>query len=139
LIRYTGRCDVHVQLPDIGPYWFRVKAYSDTTAMQTAAANWHGHSPNSWADVQGCLHTNLNPDSRYLGLMRLADEHMSPELVIHESVHVAVALARKHCGGALDLGDACSVREELVAHATDDIAGALLRSRVFTEAPKSSP
>jgi hypothetical protein len=137
-VRYRGRCNVRVQVPGVDKYWFRIKVYDTAADLQRVAAGMCGHSPKSWAGTQGCFH-GLDSPGRYLGLMRLSDEYMSPELIIHESVHAAAALARVHYGGTLDLADDVDEREELLAYATDDIAGSLLRSPVLTEAPRRNP
>ncbi|WP_159025998.1 hypothetical protein [Prescottella equi] len=139
MIRWTGRCDVRVPLPDLSDYWFRLRVYDTAAELQAAAAKMCRQSPKEWADTQGVFHGLVKPGSRYLGLMRLCDEHMTQQVVIHEAVHAAAALARAHYGGALDLGADVDMREELLAYAVDDISGSLLRSAVFTERPKEIP
>lgn len=135
MIRFIGRCDVRVGLPDVGDYWFRLRVYDTAAELQAAAAKMSRQSLKSWEKTQACFHGHIRP-GRYLGLMRLCDEHMTQQVVIHEAVHAATALCRVHNGGSLDLGADVDMREELLAYAVDDIAGTLLRSAVFTGRPK---
>jgi hypothetical protein len=134
-VRYVGRVTVQTEFPDVGDHWFRVKVYDTDDELQKVAAGMCGQPPSSWKGTIGCFHAADNP-GRYLGLMRLSDEHMSPELIIHESVHAAATLARTHFDSDLELPEDVGDHEELVAYATDAIAGSLLRSAILTERPR---
>lgn len=137
-VRFSGRCEVRVNFPGVQKLWFNLKVYDTAAELQRLAAQWHSQPLSEWADTVGCFHGHDGP-GRYIGLMRLCDEHMNARVVIHEAVHAAVAFARVHFGGALDLGSDVTDREELLAYATDDIAESILQSAAFTASPNITP
>ena len=70
-------------------------------------------------------------DTTYLGIMRLCDEHLTPEVVIHESVHAAITYTWKSLGlQVIHLNPYSSHsmanREEVLADAVHGISAALL-------------
>lgn len=143
-IRFEGNCKVRLTskaIPTIPPYWFTVKVYDTAENLCRAAAKYEGEPYSEWTGpgaASGVFHSVDISDKRplYLGVMRLCDEFMSPELIIHESVHAACALARAHNDGPLILrGDVIDV-EEIVAYATETISTSLIDSPVLTKAPK---
>lgn len=116
-----------------GPrYWMNVVVYETAAELQRAA---HQHrpvdGPEFWENCAGCWQPHDN-DRGYLGIMRLNMEHLTAEIVIHEAVHAAVTYARKSLGlQVIHLNPysrhSMAEREEVLAHAVNDIAGALLR------------
>ena len=113
-----------------GPrFWMNVAIY-DTVIEMRAAAHKHRPCPDNW-DAMGCFTVGPHDNPRYLGILRLCREHLTPAIVIHESVHAAVAFTAKsesvsrvhldpHAGGVQ------AEREETLAYATHGIAAALL-------------
>ena len=140
-IRFRGRCNVRLKstaLPDIPMYWFSVKVYDTADQVCHAGAAYERESYESWkGTASGVFHSVDITAARphYLGVMRLCDEYMTPELVIHESVHAACALARAYIGGPLILDGDNVDTEEIVAYATDEISRVLLASPVLTGSP----
>lgn len=109
-------------------WWLRVAVHDEVAQLRTAAVRLTGDSADGWAEALGCFHSDSS-ERNYLGLMRLAYGHLSPEIVIHESVHAAACLTRKHYDcDPLRLGQRITAREELLAHSVHHISTALLRA-----------
>jgi hypothetical protein len=143
-VRFEGNCKVRLTskaLPTIPAYWFTVKVYDTADQLCRAAAKYEDEPYSEWTGTgaaSGVFHSVDISDKRplYLGVMRLCDQFMSPELIIHESVHAACALARAYTGGPLILGSDNVDTEEVVAYATENISSSLIDSPVLTKSPQ---
>lgn len=116
-----------------GQRWWMHVAIHDTTADLRRAAKRRSPSdePTFWDNCGGCFHPHIST-TRYLGMMRLCYEHLTPDVVIHESVHAAVtytwkslSLQRIHLNPYSQAS--MDGREEVLAHAVNGISTALLR------------
>lgn len=113
-------------------YWMNVAVYDAAAELQAAAhALRPQHGRVHWDDCAGCFQPHDGP-SGYLGIMRLSRDNLTAELVIHEAVHAAVTFTWKSRGlQVIHLNPysahSMAEREEVLAHAVNDIAGALLR------------
>ena len=90
------RFTVGIDAADGHRYWLTVALYQTADQLQRAAQK---HRPQHggldyWANCGGCFQPHDN-ESTYLGIMRLCDEHLTAEVVIHESVHAAIAFTWK--------------------------------------------
>lgn len=115
------RTAVRVCVPGYGHYWLWVATYDTRAALYAASKAYDGHVMNEDDEVFACFSSN-HLTSNYLGIMRLYDK--STETIIHESVHAAVCLARKHHGFSRTLSTA---KEEAVAYGAEAISTAVHR------------
>lgn len=112
-------------------YWMRVAIYDTAAELQRAAQKYRSEEDISvWEGCEGCFQPHES--DRYLGIMRLTVENLTPDIVIHESVHAAVTYALKATGLTqlrLDQHSPHAVarREEVLAYALQEISCALLR------------
>ncbi|ORA25179.1 hypothetical protein [Mycobacterium aquaticum] len=115
-------------------YWLTVAVYDTIAELQAAAQRLRPSDvPGFWDNCAGCFqpHTD-NPGSGYLGIMRLSHEQLTVDTIVHESVHAAVAYTWRSLGlKALHLNPysqrSMNEREEVMAHAVNGIACALLK------------
>lgn len=112
-------------------FWSNVVVYDTVDELRKAA--YRHHPDKNMADCMGCFQFRPGP-TRYLGIMRLCREHLTPEIVIHEAVHAAVAYVWKLSGkdrinlDARSQGDSTmGQREEELAYAVHGISAALLK------------
>jgi hypothetical protein len=110
-------------------FWSNVVVYDTATELR-AAAQRHRPEEKDWDNAGGCFQPSSGY-GRYLGIMRLCRDHLTPEVVIHESVHCAVAYTWKSLGlQAIHLlpfsPTSMTNREEVLAYAVHGIATALL-------------
>ena len=114
-------------------YWLTVVVYDTTADLQAAASRHRPVEPGFWDDCAGCFQPHDGgPGSGYLGIMRLAREELTADIVIHESVHAAVAYTWRSLGlKTIHLNPysqrSMADREEVMAHAVNGIACALLK------------
>lgn len=113
-------------------YWLTVAVY-ETTAELQAAAQRHRPSaePGFWDNCAGCFQPHAN-EGGYLGIMRLSQQQLTADTIIHESVHAAVGFTWRSLGlKAIHLNPysqrSMNEREEVMAHAVNGIACALLK------------
>lgn len=113
----------------IGPRrWCTVRIHDSLDDLRDAA---HKLRPErgrtGWDDCYGCFHPTyhyFNPDTRrrrysvhgYAGLIRLANGHVTAEIVAHELVHAAVQIYRMNIHPDVRLGANCAGREESLAY-----------------------
>lgn len=111
----------------VGPRrWCRVHIH-DTVKQLRAAAHrtspWHGRG--WWDDCLGCFQpspvrmdavTGQVRETAYAGVLRLAEERLTAEIVAHELVHAALAIYRMNVHPNVHLGNGCRRREEQLAY-----------------------
>lgn len=111
--------------------WMHVTVHDTVAELQRAAQRYRPDpDPDFWEGCNGCFQPHDRPG--YLGIMRLTYEDLSPDIVIHESVHAAVAYSIKSMGLTqlrLDHRSQTIVarREEVLAYALQEISCAVLR------------
>jgi hypothetical protein len=96
--------------------WFTVRIHPSVEDLRTAAAR---HRPDAeFGDCCGCVHPVYppGPGNGYAGLIRLADEYATPEIVAHELLHAAVVVYRMNVRPDVRLGFGCHGREEQLAY-----------------------
>ncbi|WP_454232164.1 hypothetical protein [Mycolicibacterium fortuitum] len=114
-------------------FWLTVVVYDTIAELQAAASKHRPVAPGFWDDAAACFQPHAGSEgSGYIGIMRLAREELTADIVIHESVHAAVAYTWRSLGLKriqLDPYSQRSVteREEVMAHAVNGIACALLK------------
>lgn len=113
-------------------YRLRVVVYRTLNEMRGAGRKYHPKAGPHLNDAGGCFQIapGVRAGRAYLGTMRLARELLNPWVVMHEAVHVGVALAFAECNRkrvenglkaqpiSLDpyLGGGWADREELIAY-----------------------
>ncbi|MBJ8342790.1 hypothetical protein JGU71_28260 [Antrihabitans sp. YC3-6] len=116
-------------LDAIPHYWITIVLYETNKDLHRAMAKHGRYSIKTISDVGGCWTEPDKPGHNgYLGILRLSSEHLSVDTIIHESVHVAVTLARTYFDvDPLRLpSQGPGSREELLAYATAPLATALI-------------
>lgn len=114
-------------------YWMNVVVYDTVAELQAAARQYRpSNEPGYWDNCAGCFQPHAGTRNGYLGIMRLARQNLTATIVIHESVHAAVAFTWQSLGLQrihLDPYSQRSMedREEVMAHAVDGISVALLK------------
>lgn len=126
--------------------YIRVIVHDTTAELQAAALHYRPFT--NWADVAGCFHpaphrerennggkwVGITPP-HWAGVMRLSRETLNSEIVVHECVHVAVAIYRMDIKPNIILGYECRDREEMLAYIvgdiTSEVAGALQENKVW--------
>lgn len=126
------RLTVRLAMPDEPMWWLTTVMYDTAAELQRAANKYRPSAePGFWGNCAGCFQPSMG-DSRYLGVMRLCREHLTADVVIHESVHAAVTYTWK----SLDLKvihlnpysqRSMNEREEVLAHAVNGIACSVLK------------
>jgi hypothetical protein len=94
-----------------------------------------------WTDTAGCFHpADLRlrydadgnaedvSDPHYAGLMRLSREHLTTEVVIHETVHAAATIYRMDVCTMIRLENGCGEREETLAYIVGDLSRAIVNA-----------
>lgn len=109
-------------------YRLHVALYPTLDEMRAAARRRHPEAAEHLADAGGCfqLAERVKAGGTHLGTMRLAEECLTPWVVMHEAVHAGVALAFSECNRgrrnpqpiALEpyLAGGWAAREELIAY-----------------------
>lgn len=131
-------------------YHLTVAVYDTLDEMRRAAARYDREHRDGLADAGACFQIagRVQNGGNRLGIMRLAEECLTPWVVIHEAVHVGVALAfAEHNRGRtkrqppqwlhLDpyLGGGWAEREELIAYGSHSFAFGLLAELGLIDAP----
>lgn len=122
---FTIRIPAYVtEMLDHKSRWICLRVYDSDDELQTAAYRLVGEEKYGWDSVQGCFHPVLDTvPNGFLGTMRLSKEHLTSEIVIHESVHAAATFVRLASGTEPRLGFQCAKREETFAYAVGELAG----------------
>jgi hypothetical protein len=99
--------------------WLRVRIHPTVEHLQHAA--WQ-HRPEGgkgyWDGCVGCFHPSIptGEDQTYAGLLRLAEGHITPEIVAHELLHAACTVYRMRVCSDIRLGTGARGREEALAY-----------------------
>jgi hypothetical protein len=113
--------------------WCRVRIHDTVDDLRRAAHQLRPDTTAAWWDgCYGCFHPTwhyLNPDTGrrryspngYAGLLRLADDHVTAEIVAHELMHAAVQIYRMNVHPDVRLGTNCGGREEHLAYIYGDL------------------
>ncbi|WP_409463592.1 hypothetical protein [Amycolatopsis sp. GA6-003] len=126
----------------IGPRrWCWVVVHPDLDHFRAAAirtAPWHGTA--YWDGCLGCFQpvayrerhdgeawVGRWPANGYAGILRLAEGHVSPEIVAHELVHASAQIYRMNVDRDVRLGDDCGEREEQLAYIYGELFASLPR------------
>lgn len=111
-------------------YWLNISVHDTDRELHRAMAKHAGVPLASIGEnVGGCFsYPDGRPTNRYLGILRFSKENLTANTIIHESVHVAVHLARVHfrCNPLRLPRGGHGLREEVVAYATAPLAEALI-------------
>ena len=117
-------------------YWLSIVVYDTAAQMRTAARRHRlGGPPAGGADDDAMGIFQAAPEgttSQFLGTIRLTEEHLTPEVVIHECVHAALTYTQRLLGvGVLHLAAWSNGRrvidnEEALAYSVHGIANSLL-------------
>ena len=112
--------------------YIRIAVHDTTHELQQAAKRYRGED---FSNAGGLFHpadtvyTILDDgtfrddaDRHYAGTMRLSREHLTTEVVAHETIHAAATIYRMDVITTIVLGNGCSHREETFAY----IAGHLI-------------
>lgn len=108
-------------------YRLCVTVHPTLAEMRRAARKAHPEAAEHLVDAGGCFRIapGVKAGRTFLGTMRLAEECLTPWVVMHEAVHAGVALAFSECNRGygtqpflLDpyLGGGWADREELIAY-----------------------
>lgn len=96
--------------------WFHVRVHPDVQHLQDAAAAYR--LGEDFTECCGCVHPvpEPAPNSGYAGLVRFAEDWLTPEVVAHELVHAALVVYRLNVAVDVRLGRGCFGREEQLAY-----------------------
>jgi len=123
----------------IGPRrWCQVRVHDTVEDLRRAA---HRLRPDTgaawWDECYGCFHPTWHwTDSEtgrrvyspngYAGLIRLAEGHISFEVIAHELVHAAAQIYRMNVHSDIRLGGNCASREESFAYIHGELMNDLI-------------
>lgn len=111
--------------------WWIVKIYPTVGQLRAAA---RGYDPRtSFSEAYGVCHHAMwtAPEEQqvyfglrgYAGIIRLTDEHLTAEIVVHEIAHAAIAVYRMNIDTDVRLGTHISHQEEDLAYILGDLFG----------------
>lgn len=133
---------VNPDKPGAPSRYLRVTFHDDLTAFQRAARK---YAPElDWSETVGAWHPTQRmwdaSPGPYLGHMRLSLDVITPEVVMHESLHAALTAWRMEVAHRVNLGDNCGSREEAFCHLAGHIAAeALAAAAQIMDARRMSP
>lgn len=110
--------------------YIRIVLHETVADLQRAASRYRR---NDFSNAAGCFHpaparehydgttwVNTTP-KHWAGVLRLARDHLFPEVVAHESTHAALAIYRVDVAAYVQLGNDCGRREETLAYIVGDV------------------
>lgn len=130
----------------VGPRrWCWVVVHPDLEHFRAAANRTAPHhGVGFWEGCLGCFqpvsyrerHVNGEwigrwPANGYAGALRLAEGHVTSEIVAHELMHAALAVYRMNVRGDVRLGEDCGEREEQLAYIYGELCGSLMAHNNF--------
>lgn len=114
--------------------WIRIVVHDTTAEFQAAASKYSPYS--NWDGTAGAFHPAMHreryndktkewevmSDPHFAGVMRLSKEQFTNETIVHECVHVGVAIYRSNVKAKVNLGAEVCDNEEHLCYIIGDIS-----------------
>ncbi|AXH49756.1 hypothetical protein KNU02_gp30 [Gordonia phage Pleakley] len=110
-------------------YWFRVNFYESTEHVKAYRRRRLKDTPEKDLGAAVIWRNDTVPLNGFLGTLIIAQDWLSPRVLIHESVHLAVRATKVEVGAdrlVISNGSKGVDNEETLAYLTDGIASALI-------------